>query len=96
MVRNHCCVTADDRVNDGGHPESGVVPEMMFHKDLLPDNFKPNKKHSIGKAGMHHFDLSSTVTSGNHTFLESVLKGRYLDIGLCRCSNCAHSNGRSA
>jgi hypothetical protein len=51
-------------VNEGGNPEAGVVPEMMLHKNLLPANFKPDMEHSIGKAGMYHFDLSSTVTAG--------------------------------
>jgi len=51
-------------VKEGGNPDAGVVPEMMLHKNLLPANFKPDMKHSIGKAGMYHFDLSSTVTAG--------------------------------
>jgi hypothetical protein len=52
------------RVREGGNPEVGVVPEMMLHKNLLPPNFEPDMKHSIGKVGMYHFDLSSTVTAG--------------------------------
>jgi acetoin utilization deacetylase AcuC-like enzyme len=51
-------------VKEGGNPEAGVVPEMMLHKNLLPVNFKPDVTHSIGKVGMYHFDLSSTVTAG--------------------------------
>jgi hypothetical protein len=54
----------DDRVKEGGNPESGVVPEVMLHKNLLPNGFNTNLMHSIGKVGMYHFDLSSTVTAG--------------------------------
>ena len=54
----------DDRVKEGGNPDAGVVPEVMVHKNLLPVGFKGNTMHSIGKAGMYHFDLSSTVTAG--------------------------------
>lgn len=53
------------RVKGGGNPKAGVVPEMMLHKKLLPANFLPNTNHSIGKVGMYHFDLSSTVTAGS-------------------------------
>ena len=52
------------RVAEGGNPEAGVVPEMMLHRNLLPTGFEPNTKHSISKVGMHHFDLSSTITHG--------------------------------
>ena len=51
-------------MKEGGNPKVGVVPEMMLHKNLLPANFKPDMKHSIGKVGMYHFDLSSTVAAG--------------------------------
>ena len=51
-------------MEEGGSPEAGVVPEMMLHKNLLPLNFKPDTNHSIGKVGMYHFDMSSTVTAG--------------------------------
>jgi len=87
------------RVGEGGNPESGVVPEMMLHKDLLPANFAPNLKHSIGKVGMHHFDLSSTVTGGNLPLLRLRVTEltclRYMDFCLCCCSNCVDSNGSS-
>ena len=88
------------RVVEGGNPESGVVPEMMLHKDLLPANFTPNLKHSIGKVGMHHFDLSSTVTGGTSPIpsVESDVEltcARYMDFCLCRCTNCIDSNRSS-
>ena len=51
------------RVKGGGNPEAGVVPEMMLHKNLLPNGFKPDSMHSIGKVGLYHFDLSSTITA---------------------------------
>jgi len=54
------------RVEGGGNPEAGVVPEMMLHQKLLPKEFKPDLDdlHTIGKVGMYHFDLSSTITAG--------------------------------
>jgi hypothetical protein len=73
------------RVSEGGNPEAGVVPEMMLHKNLLPPTFEPNRKHSIGKVGMYHFDLSSTVMAG--TLLDDVVEIRNLDFGLCCSTN---------
>lgn len=54
-------------MKEGGDPKAGVVPEMMLHKNLLPANFKPQTKHSIGRVGMYHFDMSSTVTGDTWT-----------------------------
>ena len=54
------------RVEGGGNPEAGVVPEMTLHRKLLPQGLKPDLEglHTIGKVGMYHFDLSSTITAG--------------------------------
>jgi len=78
------------RVKEGGDPEAGVVPEMMLHRNLLPANFQPDTKHSIGKVGMYHFDLSSTVTAGTLRFplIQSLILIfkilGHLHIPLCR------------
>ena len=48
-------------------------------------------KHSIGKVGMYHFDLSSTITAG--LFLEIVINIRNLDFGVYSCSNGSHCHG---
>jgi hypothetical protein len=84
------CDGAENRVKEGGNPNAGVVPEMMLHKNLLPENFRADMKHSIGKVGMYHFDLSSTVTACK-LILASKAHDRHMDVGLCRCSNCTVS-----
>ena len=84
------------RVEGGGNPEAGVVPEVMLHKKLLPEGFKPDldELHTIGKVGMYHFDLSSTITAGLNPPHSITLIIRYLDICIRRGSNspCRHRN----
>jgi hypothetical protein len=90
MVLNSCDGT-ENRVKEGGNPNAGVVPEMMLHKNLLPENFRADMKHSIGKVGMYHFDLSSTVTACKHSPLPSKAHDRHMDVGIYCCSNCSFS-----
>src|SRR5579871_1267559 len=60
--------TPDNRVKEGGDPEAGVVPEILLHKNLLPAHLEgPELQHSIGRVGLYHFDMSSTVTADTWT-----------------------------
>jgi hypothetical protein len=61
-----------NRVKEGGDPEAGVVPEMMLHKNLLPVDVKVDTTHSIGRVGLYHYDMSSTITAREFLFLARV------------------------
>jgi acetoin utilization deacetylase AcuC-like enzyme len=45
---------------------------MMLHRNLLPSTVVPRANHSIGRVGLHHFDLSSTITAGSTLLVSSV------------------------